>query len=83
MKKIFSTGLFVASVLFVAAGCAPTEEAPADASGTKTSESKMDSSTTAELAKCDLCGKEVAKSDLTPQDGKMWCKDCMSSHQHG
>lgn len=36
----------------------------------------------AEMAKCDSCGKEVAKATLVSHDAKMMCQECMASHNH-
>lgn len=95
MNKTLLSTLSLFTVLMLA-GCQPA--APADEEGgapsaTKSSEAtppkpeagaeeKSPEAASATLAKCDGCGMEVPKADLTAHDGKMLCKHCMEGHQH-
>ncbi|MEQ1822775.1 MAG: hypothetical protein ABL949_09705 [Fimbriimonadaceae bacterium] len=74
MKKLL---LFcLASIAILAVGCAPAEKTA------ETADPKATNTATAELAKCELCGTEVAKSSLASHDGKMACEACIKSHNH-
>jgi hypothetical protein len=74
--------LFLISVAVVAViGCAPSEPATPESNNTS-SPPANNTAATAEKGKCDFCGAEVAKSELTAHDGKMACAKCIASHNH-
>ncbi len=69
--------LLLAVVLITSVvGCASNEPAAAGAAASEPT------STTAALAKCAQCGKEVASAELVSHDGQMLCKECVASHGH-
>jgi hypothetical protein len=56
-------------------GCSSSDPAP-------TASATEPAATTAALAKCAGCGKEVPKAELAMHDGQMLCKDCIAAHNH-
>jgi len=76
MKSILAI-IAAMSVLFII-GCTPAEPAATtEPTATPTStEAKPESTTTAEMEKCDKCGMEVTKGELVSEDGKMVCDHC-------
>jgi len=75
--------LCAAVVALFAVGCTPTEATPdANKSASGAPDTKM-AGTAADMAKCDMCGTEVAKAGLMAHDGKMVCAACDAKAHSG
>jgi len=72
MKTYLMTLIAVLSLCVALGGCAATETTTKAEPGTATA------GATAELAKCDTCGKEFPKADLHNHGGKLVCSSCDS-----
>lgn len=70
MKKLLIGMICVACVSFVGVGCTPAEQETTGAGAAMSS--------TAEVAKCETCGKEYPKAELHNHGGKLVCSSCDS-----
>lgn len=70
MRKVLFGLVAVSCVGFAGVGCAPAEQETTGAGAAMSS--------TAEVAKCETCGKEYPKAELHNHGGKLVCASCDS-----